>query len=872
MSFATLQSGISKKPITYIEIDLDKCTRTFGVAPCVATGTKCYNTFATCTDKTNFDNAASVTTYKFCNATADNATIGILNARPYLVNREYLATEIKEDKTITARITLQFLDEKDFDIGIDPYWADRNLTIAAVPGSFWKKLIARNPYYKGRTLRIYEGFAGLAATDYVKRFEGKIENITRDGAGVKIECVDEIADLSKINYPFKTNCKLAADVPAVFDCNNQADMLKCAATNYDYALRRDFVFMPLTDASSINPASELLDDWVYYYQVVAFNALAQPLASSRVYDFDTTTYNDITLSWAAVAGASYYRVYGRNNTTDYYLQTTNLTIQDWGQLSFGSAGSAPNQAIRYFQFIGTDPADLNNWTLLSGAFTITLNSVAGLDASGYLKIDDEVIYYAAISTLTLTGVERIMYKTKGLKHYTGTNVKSVLAEAAANPFALLKKMYTSAGIATAKVDTTTINALQSAYSGINFSCKPLIKETTADKLIFDLCWVLDVKQWVNEDGLLTVKYNSVETVDFAITDATNIILNTKTVDFNADEIKTRMLLYYDHYDLLKALSDKDSFAKLHIEIDGDAESAYMYNKQLTMERTTAWINEDCGTAAAVTSYVAALMNGKLQRARVMRPILNFDVELKDGEIKTGHIVSLATDAFNDVDGYDFAGEKAEVIKKNLKDGKVNLAVRLLATDTITTTTEDHTNTLDAPVRVNELNFNEVKVTGLSYLNNSGTRIYTISGSVDASNGVVLCWDNMHVSNEETATDIAGTTKSLPTMITNTGVESINTNAWRTVRKYNVYMFVADETAVVKTSSVGRPNASDANGVWYLVGIVPDLKSTDTNKFYQYRHMFKMEMVGRVVGFDVYADASLVYDETKAVGLAIPFEQ
>ena len=41
--------------LTYIEIDVPYCSLNFGVSPCTATGTKCFNTLKTCKDRPNFN-------------------------------------------------------------------------------------------------------------------------------------------------------------------------------------------------------------------------------------------------------------------------------------------------------------------------------------------------------------------------------------------------------------------------------------------------------------------------------------------------------------------------------------------------------------------------------------------------------------------------------------------------------------------------------------------------------------------------------------------------------------------------------------------------------------------------------------------------
>ena len=46
-----------REPVQFVEIRQPRCSRTFGVAPCMATGTadqKCYNTRKSCRDPANF--------------------------------------------------------------------------------------------------------------------------------------------------------------------------------------------------------------------------------------------------------------------------------------------------------------------------------------------------------------------------------------------------------------------------------------------------------------------------------------------------------------------------------------------------------------------------------------------------------------------------------------------------------------------------------------------------------------------------------------------------------------------------------------------------------------------------------------------------
>ena len=65
--YLNTQLVMGRQPFQYVEIDLDYCANTAGVAPCAASQTgdaKCFNTYATCNDTPNFN--LTTKTYRFC--------------------------------------------------------------------------------------------------------------------------------------------------------------------------------------------------------------------------------------------------------------------------------------------------------------------------------------------------------------------------------------------------------------------------------------------------------------------------------------------------------------------------------------------------------------------------------------------------------------------------------------------------------------------------------------------------------------------------------------------------------------------------------------------------------------------------------------
>ncbi len=192
-TYGEIAKMISRMPSTLVIISLDYCGRTFGQSPCLATGAPCYNTYPTCKYTSAYQNIGK--DYKFC---LREKPVPFPGPRPYLKDETYLATEIKPDEAVTMdyRVTLEFYDESDPDIGIDPYRVSPTLRDAGggnseaigVAGTFWRKLKARNSNYRGRLVKIKKGFItpSFIESDYVDYFVGIIDNIEVTGAAVKV--------------------------------------------------------------------------------------------------------------------------------------------------------------------------------------------------------------------------------------------------------------------------------------------------------------------------------------------------------------------------------------------------------------------------------------------------------------------------------------------------------------------------------------------------------------------------------------------------------------------------------------------------------------------------------------------------------------
>lgn len=163
MSYDTEKVKLGGEPLTVVGLVMDYCTLVEGDSPCdsVATGdNKCYQTYATCNFISAYDGGSNTKEFLFCQP-RDSLPPGE-NIYPFIkgdIMKVGTSTTAGSGLGKRAVVTVKFNDAPHHDRGIDKSTADRTF-IAEEQGTFWGKFIARNPYYEGRTLKIYYGYIG----------------------------------------------------------------------------------------------------------------------------------------------------------------------------------------------------------------------------------------------------------------------------------------------------------------------------------------------------------------------------------------------------------------------------------------------------------------------------------------------------------------------------------------------------------------------------------------------------------------------------------------------------------------------------------------------------------------------------------------
>ncbi len=676
MSYNSELNTIVRAKIYLVKLKLDYCGNTFGISPCTATGTPCFNTFPTCKDKANYNRTTKV--YKYVTKGIDTK---IIDARPYVEEVSFYAQEIKDDDTSVGRVKVTMVDERDYDIGIDPYLVNRGYAnILDVPGNYWKKFIERNKNYKSRIIEIYEGFNTLDESEYKLIWAGKLTSITINESKVTLEAEDMLTALSKVKYPIATSIKTKDKLKAIYICYSDQDMVNTGTWIDVYALRRDYISIT-GQGSAVEITGGILLTGTYAYYVVGYDSYNRPKVKTNLIEVlvdNNLGDNAIHLSWNSYTGISYWRVYGSNEpySTEmkYYITTTSTQIYVGTTNDPWYEGVMPEYAERYYYLQNSPGSELSNWVPYNGIFNLEVSDASLLGSSGYIMVEDEIIYYSSKSGNILSNIKRGQFNTEMKGHNEDLVVKIMFNYAPANPFNMLKGMLQS-WIDNNYLDVTKFNNYATSWSDINFSLKPIIKESKLSDIVFDAANMLDCMLYINEEGKITIKKYS-EDGNERITDD-DIINGSFNYEYDDEGWYTRVGIYWDRIKLDESLDDSSSYGRMNMAIDASAESSNEYNDNKTKYYYTAFISPDCDvngkTAEDYVNNLAAIL---MNRFRNPLLVVNCELEMKDSErIKLGDTILLDSNLIQDIYGNPITGKKFIVVKKELMFNKIKIKMK-----------------------------------------------------------------------------------------------------------------------------------------------------------------------------------------------------
>jgi len=218
MSYDTEKLKVGREPVVLLELDLDECQETFDSAPCTASGaagSECYNAFKHCQDQPNYNKGTK--TYRFAQPRS-GCNHGIAHYPCMVGEPKFTPTKITPDKGLGWRgtISVKLQDFPHHDRGVDPYVSTRTYD-PSLQGTFFGKLKARNPYYKGRIMRVKVGYITTPFTwDNFETRAFVIESIdgpdSRGMVTVKGTDILSLTDNSKAQAPDPSDGTLSAGI------------------------------------------------------------------------------------------------------------------------------------------------------------------------------------------------------------------------------------------------------------------------------------------------------------------------------------------------------------------------------------------------------------------------------------------------------------------------------------------------------------------------------------------------------------------------------------------------------------------------------------------------------------------------------------
>lgn len=219
--------SFDRQPVQYVGLRQKRCSLSYGVAPCMASGGPyCYQTWGTCGDQDHIDTQASIT-WMFCTEGAAITPLYLregdhirTNALPLLVSVIPSSSEINVGSQRTgvsplgvgSAVTLTFQDRPFDDHVGDPYRALRpNRKTAA----FWALWRARNLFYTGALVSVWDGYHGQALEEMQRR-DYMVESVAGpDASGrVTISATDplRLAEAKESKFPPEIGAALVNDL------------------------------------------------------------------------------------------------------------------------------------------------------------------------------------------------------------------------------------------------------------------------------------------------------------------------------------------------------------------------------------------------------------------------------------------------------------------------------------------------------------------------------------------------------------------------------------------------------------------------------------------------------------------------------------
>ncbi|XAI95665.1 hypothetical protein [Microcystis phage Mae-JY22] len=531
------RQALERVPAIVAEFDLDRCTNTFGVAPCTASGTPCYNTRGTCRDKPNYQRGT--TTLRFCSRGMPIPAGEAL--RPYIADADAAVTEIEPKRGLARRGTLRLtmVDEPDSDVETDPYVASRG---TPAQGTFWTRLLKRNPHYVGRQVRVRRGYV--------------VAPWTWDTFVDELYVIDAIAGPDKsgrIQVTLRDPLKLAdrTKVPGPSSGKLEVD-LKAVATSGQVVGATSTTVTLATEASAV-------DDAYNGHEIAILGSTGQ--GQRRVItDYVGATRLATVTGWSVIP----------ETTSTYEVVPLSLQLRAGDGIQYADPGTSGKREF------------------------VRLND----EVIEYTAKAGDVLSWS-------TGTLRGQFGTSRADHSKGNGVQQCRAFLDVPVTTVVKTLLNESGIDDALINTAQLAADEATWYGEPFVVTTCLTEPeTPGDLLADLLPQIHAALWwgpQTQKVEFSVLLPRLATPP-SWTDEASLILGETQVETLDAERMTEVAIYYDRRSATVDRGQATSYQRGEIAIDVDAESAEEYGDRRVDVTYSRWFGE--ANAVPMTAFVA----------------------------------------------------------------------------------------------------------------------------------------------------------------------------------------------------------------------------------------------------------------------------
>ena len=668
-------SDFARIPVTVLELDLDTCQNTYGVAPCTAAagaGNECYNTFKTCQDKMNY--VLGTKTYRFVTTGAPFPAGEVM--RPYIKDAKFAPTEIDPDTGVARRanVTLTLVDEPVHDAGLDPYVATR---AAAAQGTYWTRLLARVHNYSGRWARIKRAYLTGAWSwgDFTTELY-IIESIKGPSKGeVVITLKDPVKLADRQKVPLATSGKLAV----VFGTNdlqlvmNAGDGPQYAASGYFRHSEQVIRYTHKHVAQGWDFSDSSLDGWgvtngtlVGGLDAATFTATVADAYLSQTglgFSGGTNRYVRVRLKQLAAGtweGRLYYQTGGHGFSASYYKDVSapaGLAGGDWVYLTF-------------------DMHDLtaggNDWSqnIITG---LRLDLVSG--AAGSFEID--WVGYGANTVFDADvlvwpdSTYRSQFGTTAVAGKVGDGIQQCQAYIAQTVAAVMQSLLNLSGIENANIDVAGMQAEDNQWLAGRFTITACLSEPEdVTALLGEICQQTGAMLWWSPSAQ-KVKFkvlapsSPAASAGKVLNEEAHLILDSVKVDPLDAQRLTMFGVYYDIASATVNRKEAKSFLKGELYIDADAEGENEYGDRRQKILYSRWFGADNEVA------MRTLAARKVSHYRDAPLKIDMKVDAKDSAITEGELYDITTDDITDETGAALP-VRALIVKRQDNGGDISV--------------------------------------------------------------------------------------------------------------------------------------------------------------------------------------------------------